>query len=66
MLRVVEKDEQQRQVMTDNIHATGSSDPEILQKHYDNETAALVSTLYLDDLQLLGYPIWDGREDLPQ
>ena len=52
--------------MTDNIHATGSSDPEILQKHYDNETAALVSTLYLDDLQLLGYPIWDGRGDLPQ
>jgi hypothetical protein len=56
---------------TDSAHATGASSARRLLKHYDQETAALVTSLYADDFlfaddfRALGYPIWNGTGSLP-
>ena len=56
MLRSIDPDKVE--VAMGNFHATGASNR--LHEHYDRKTAEIVSRLYADDFEILGYPLWDG------
>lgn len=43
---------------TGNVHATGASNK--LLQYYTPESADIVSRLYQQDFEILGYPLWDG------
>jgi len=51
-------------VSTGSSHATGASRDSIVTEHYDKETAALVSEMYADDFDVLGYSKWDGESPM--
>ena len=44
-------------LITGDVHATGSSNINILREHYTSETAALVRKLYADDFRILNYSL---------
>ncbi|KAJ8600531.1 hypothetical protein CTAYLR_010427 [Chrysophaeum taylorii] len=49
-------------IITGSFHPTHASSPEVLEAHYDRNTARLVNDLYAADFAILGYAKWDGQE----
>eukprot|EP01024_Parvocaulis_polyphysoides_P035558 TRINITY_DN31505_c0_g1_i1.p1 TRINITY_DN31505_c0_g1~~TRINITY_DN31505_c0_g1_i1.p1 ORF type:complete len:181 (-),score=11.66 TRINITY_DN31505_c0_g1_i1:109-651(-) len=53
--------EKQKNARTNQLHSRGSN--EFLLHSYDEETAKLVTEMFMSDLTGLEYPPWDGRAE---
>lgn len=44
-------------------HATGAGSAELLLSYYDEKLADMVTEMFQPDIELFGYPTWDGTKE---